>query len=373
MSLLTTIDNKKIIPTKGTYALDRILGPLARHWKDALSVEEIAICDPGRVFLRLRKKDNRGHIWKERKDEALTLNYLDMAVRSIANVYGEDFNGREKAAFFLDLPQGHRFSCVRGRAVAYGQQTEEGGIALAIRNPTPDELSDKLTTADWGVTKDTKTLLKKKESPLSRQAQKGPDESSLLHEDLMKAAHTGVPIMISGATTSGKTTLLNLLMKQVNKNLRVITVEDTRELKVENANRSHLLMHRSAKEDQASIKGLSSRQVVDCCMRLTPDILAVSEISTGNAPLALELLKSGHSHFWTTIHAGNCLEAFDTFVDRIHHTNKQADADKIIRTLRKKFIVLQLENIDGERKITETLWPTGDQESKALGEADKTL
>ena len=352
-------ENEKTIPTKGAFALHRILAPLAKHWKDAMSVEEVVVCDPNRVFLRLREKDRRGNIWKERRDESLSLRYLDTAVRAVANVYSENFNGEDKTSFFQELPEGHRFTCVRGKTVVYDHHTEDGGIALAIRNPTPPELDEKMNMGHWGINDNTKTLGTSR-SLLTRQALKAPDENSMLSHDILRAVDEGTPIMVSGGTSTGKTTLLNTLMKKVNRNLRVITVEDTRELKVENHNRSHLMMHRSSKDDESSVKGLSARQMIDACMRLTPNILAISEISTQNATMALRLLKSGHSHFWTTIHAGDCIEAMDAFVDLVHSTDKNADSEKIIEVLKKKFIIIQLGfTKDKRRVVLETQWPSG--------------
>ncbi|WP_163596924.1 ATPase, T2SS/T4P/T4SS family, partial [Klebsiella pneumoniae] len=86
------------------------------------------------------------------------------------------------------------------------------------------------------------------------------------------------------------------------------------------------------------------QHVVDLIVRSTPDIVLAGEISTTNAAAIWELMRSGHGHFMTTIHAESTDEALETFVTRISHSkpDEVRDRDRVIAQMAEKLRVLQM-------------------------------
>ena len=118
------------------------------------------------------------------------------------------------------------------------------------------------------------------------------------YDRLMSAINDGSPILISGATSTGKTTFLNHMLTLIDKNSRVITVEDAREIRVPQANRVHFVLSRTEQTND-----FNYARLLDLVVRMTPDVIIGGEISTDNASVLWEMLGSGRGHFYTTIHA----------------------------------------------------------------------
>ena len=339
----------------GMQTLAKILKPLSRHYHSS-NVEELIVCNPQQVFLRTRERKKKHEIWTARQDRRIDMHYMDLVLHAVANIYSIEFDGAKQPTISATIPGGHRFTAVRGQSVVYDEQTSEGGVVLSIRTGTSGAFKHSLS--DWSITEDI-TIAEANKAAVDevRTTAPAPNLDDSLQDTLIKAATAGRPIMISGATGTGKTALLNVLLAGLDKNLRVVTVEDVRELTVKNPNRTHLMMDRTATENEFSSRGLNPRQMVDSVVRLTPDVLALSEISTQNASMAIQLLMTGHSHFWCTIHAGNCEEAFESWAKRVILGGSDEDSKDIIAILKKRMIVLQLKDIAGQRKLVEAYWP----------------
>ena len=108
-------------------------------------------------------------------------------------------------------------------------------------------------------------------------------------------------ILISGATSSGKTNLLNVLLKYVPKTDRFLTMEDVRELDT-----SHLLntVHFVLPDNGAETE-ITQNDVIDAMMRLRPDRIACGELRSRNTWTLLSLLNNGHGGCMTTFQAKN--------------------------------------------------------------------
>jgi len=104
-------------------------------------------------------------------------------------------------------------------------------------------------------------------------------------------------ILIAGGTSTGKTTFLNAMIGEVPKDERVITIEDTQELKLQVPNRVRLLSN----ED----KKVTARTLVALCLRFRPDRIIVGEVRGGEAFDLLQALNTGHDGGMASIHANN--------------------------------------------------------------------
>lgn len=122
-------------------------------------------------------------------------------------------------------------------------------------------------------------------------------------------------ILISGGTGSGKTTLLNALIELLPREERIITIEDTLELRVSHPNH---LRFEARRLDQG---GVTIRDLVRHALRHRPDHLVVGEVRGGEAADLLQALNTGHGGSLTTVHANSA----DSALSRIAVCAMQAE------------------------------------------------
>ena len=111
-------------------------------------------------------------------------------------------------------------------------------------------------------------------------------------------------ILVSGGTSSGKTTLLNALIELLPEEERIVAIEDTLELRIERAN--CLRFEAGAAGSDAPV---SIRDLVRHALRHRPDHIVVGEVRGGEAADLLQALNTGHGGSLTTIHANNARSA----------------------------------------------------------------
>jgi type IV secretion system protein VirB11 len=315
--------------------LESVLRPLS-YWYNQDNIEEVAINRSEQIWLRLRGK--RAYPWVMYKDEKLNKGYLTDLLYIVANTYELPFDPiAGTPVVYAAIPGEHRFSAIAGKNVMYDQEDLTGGIALAIRVHS-DDVSFGLQ--DYGLTQGGGLH---KVNPLKNI--KDPDDP---YEKLLLSIKRGDHILVSGATATGKTTFLNNLLKILDINKRVLTIEDTRELLVPHPNRVHLVLSRTEQTNQ-----LTYGKIIDLVVRFTPDAIIGGEISTSNAGAIWELMGSGHDNCLATIHAESSEQAYKAFVDRILHSYPTIDRNKTIEEMRRKLRVVQINRDGNLRAVTE--------------------
>ena len=315
--------------------LESILRPLS-YWYNQDNIEEVAINRSGQVWLRLRGK--RAYPWVMYKDEKLTKEYLTDLLYIIANTYELPFDPIQgNPVVYATIPGEHRFSAICGRNIMYDNDDLTGGIALTIRVHADDVA---FGLGDYGLTQGTGLH---KINPL-----KDIKEPEDPYEPLLLSIKRGDHILVSGATSTGKTTFLNNLLKILDINKRILTIEDTRELIVPHPNRVHIVLSRTEQTN-----ALTYAKVIDLVVRFTPDAIIGGEISTGNAGAIWELMGSGHDNCLATIHAESSEAAYQAFTDRILHTYPTIDRKKTIEEMRQKLRVVQINRDGNLRAVTE--------------------
>jgi pilus assembly protein CpaF len=115
-----------------------------------------------------------------------------------------------------------------------------------------------------------------------------------------------VNVLISGGTGSGKTTLLNALSRFIPSTERVVTIEDTAELELQ---QPHVAKLESQPADLDGEGEVTMRDLVRNSLRMRPDRIIVGECRGGEAFEMLQAMSTGHEGSMTTIHAGNPREA----------------------------------------------------------------
>lgn len=297
-------------------------------------IEEIAINRPGEIWLRLRKPNDEGETWERHIDDRLNRKFLQNLIYSLANVGGQGnfgINPDQVPICYGTFPGGHRFAAGIGPTFQFhsGTNDPQGTIIMSSRQYRPES---GIQLSDLGLIRGVKLEM------LSVSTRRKLDEADAVAR-LLGSLRRGDHILISGATGTGKTTLMNSLIRMLDKRLRILTVEDTSEISIPQPNHYHVLLNRSG---QANL--MTYQHVVDLIVRSTPDIVLAGEISTTNAAAIWELMRSGHGHFMTTIHAESTDEALETFVTRISHSkpDEVRDRDRVIAQMAEKLRVLQM-------------------------------
>ena len=129
-----------------------------------------------------------------------------------------------------------------------------------------------------------------------------------------QAVVQGKTIVFAGATGSGKTSFMKTLVDYIPLSCRLITIEDTSEMRFEkHQNYVHLFFTEDAASQDAIV---TSAQLLKSCFRMKPDRILLSEIRGGEAWDFLKVINSGHGGSMTSIHAGSVHEALEGIVTR---------------------------------------------------------
>lgn len=164
------------------------------------------------------------------------------------------------------------------------------------------------------------------------------------------AVFAKMSVLISGGTGSGKTTLLNALARSIPSGERVITIEDSAELKLDRPN----VVGMEARPPNVEGTGeITIRQLVRNALRMRPDRIIVGEVRGSEAFDMLQAMNTGHEGSLTTVHANSPLDA----LKRVEGMVIMAGMDLPSKVIR-EYIVGALDLIiqgtrlpDGQRKL----------------------
>ncbi|AMV22508.1 CpaF family protein [Planctomyces sp. SH-PL14] len=107
-------------------------------------------------------------------------------------------------------------------------------------------------------------------------------------------------ILVAGGTGSGKTTLLNAISAEIPEKERIITIEDTAELRIQ---RLHVVPLEKKQKNVEGVGGIDIRALVVNALRMRPDRIIIGECRGGEALDMLQAMNTGHDGSMTTIHA----------------------------------------------------------------------
>ena len=129
------------------------------------------------------------------------------------------------------------------------------------------------------------------------------DESS---EQLRALIDSGANVVISGGTGSGKTTLLNAMTGFIGAAERIITIEETAELRLR---QPHVVRLEARTANAEGMGAVTVRELVRAALRMRPDRLVVGEVRGAEALDLLQALNTGHEGSLSTVHANSPLDA----------------------------------------------------------------
>ncbi len=168
---------------------------------------------------------------------------------------------------------------------------------------------------------------------------------------LAAAVHSRLNVLISGGTGSGKTTLLNVLSAEIPPNERVITIEDSAELQLQ---QPHVVRLETRPPNIEGRGEVNQRDLVRNCLRMRPDRIVLGEIRGGEALDMLQAMNTGHDGSLTTIHANTTRDA----LARVESMVAMTGLNLPTRPLRAQIasaldVLVQLERQeDGARRLT---------------------
>ena len=157
-------------------------------------------------------------------------------------------------------------------------------------------------------------------------------------------------IVISGGSGSGKTTMLNTLSRFVPEEERVVTIEDTAELQLQ---QSHLVRLETRPMNIEGAGEISQRDLVINALRMRPDRIVIGECRGAEAMDMMQAMNTGHDGSMTTCHANTARDAFSRLETMVMMASS-AIPDRVIRQMLASAvqIVIQVARLtDGTRKI----------------------
>ena len=171
-----------------------------------------------------------------------------------------------------------------------------------------------------------------------------------VHEFLKVAVTSRRNIVISGGTSSGKTTLLNVLCGLLPKSERIVTIEDSAELQLP---QEHLISLESRPPNIQGRGEVTIRDLVKNSLRMRPDRIVVGEVRGGEALDMLQAMNTGHDGSLTTGHAN---APYD-FLRRLETMVLMAGMELPVRAIREQItsaihVIVQLMRFnDGSRRV----------------------
>jgi pilus assembly protein CpaF len=198
----------------------------------------------------------------------------------------------------------------------------------------------------------TLTIRKFPQSKLTIQQLIEYDTLTPMMSDFLRACVMGrLNIIISGGTGSGKTTLLNVLSSFIPEAERVVTIEDSAELRLD---QDHVVRMEARPPDIDGRGQVTIRDMVRNSLRMRPDRIVVGEVRGGEALDMLQAMNTGHDGSLTTLHANSPRDA----LSRLETMVLMAGMDLPLKVIRQQvasavdLIVHQSRLKNGPRKIT---------------------
>jgi pilus assembly protein CpaF len=158
-------------------------------------------------------------------------------------------------------------------------------------------------------------------------------------------------VLVSGGTGSGKTTLLNCLSSFIPDNERIVTIEDSAELQLQ---QPHVVRLETRPPNVEGRGEVTQRDLVRNSLRMRPDRIIVGEVRGGESLDMLQAMNTGHDGSISTIHANSARDS----LNRLEMMMQMAGFDIPIRAMRQQIslaldvIVATSRMSDGTRKVT---------------------
>jgi type IV secretion system protein VirB11 len=309
--------------------LDLYLRPLASYFRRQ-DVTDIYVNQSGEFWI-----ETLGGTLERREDPALDQEHLWRLARQIASQSSQSVS-RSNPLLAATLPDGSRVQIVAPPAVRQD-------MAMAIRRHT-------------AVTVDLAAY--RRPSGSAAEVATGPAEVRRLSADqdyptfLSWAVRARRNVLISGGTSSGKTTLLNSLLREIPNTERLIFIEDTPELQLIHPNSVGLVAARGG-ESEANV---AAEDLLQAALRMRPDRIVLGELRGPEAFTFLRAINTGHPGSLSTIHADSAERAYVQLAMMVIQAGVNLPYQDALGLVREMVdVVVQLARNGAERYISEVI------------------
>lgn len=317
-------------------ALQTYLAPLERLFAED-GVSEISINRIGEAWV-----ENKGDMRLEALPE-FTLEHLKAMAQLIAQSTEQRIS-EENPLLSATLPNGYRVQ------VVFPPACEPRTVAMSIR---------KGSTLNWSLDDYDRmgafdqTAVEEVEDPdagVLLGHLKNKEIKKFLEECIVRKKN----IIISGGTSTGKTTFTNAALKTIPHDERLITVEDAREVVLDDhPNRVHLLASKGG-QGRAHV---TTQDLIEACLRLRPDRIIVGELRGAEAFSFLRAINTGHPGSISTLHADTPNGAIEQLVLMVMQAGLGLSRDQIRDyILRVVEVIIQLKRASGGRRYISEIY-----------------
>lgn len=263
-------------------ALETYLTPLQSYLENP-KVSEVSINHPKEIWIEVAGDMTRHEV------PELDLNHLKGLARLVAQS-GEQKISEENPLLAATLPNGYRIQ------VVFPPACETNTIAMSIRKQTVMDLDLDQYEAIGAF---QNTMVRKMANPIDKQLRDLLDAGNV--KDFLKLAVLSKKnIIISGGTSTGKTTFFNATLKVIPPTERIITCEDAREIMIPHLpNRVHLIASKGG-QGRAQV---DMQSLIEASLRLRPDRLMLGELRGKEAFSFMRAVNTGHPGSISTLHA----------------------------------------------------------------------
>jgi type IV secretion system protein VirB11 len=315
-------------------ALDTYLTPLKRYFAQE-GVSEISINRPGELWIEVF-----GDMYRDEIPE-FDIEHLKALARLVAQSTSQKVS-EESPLLSASLPDGYRIQ------VVYPPACEVGTIAMSIR---------KQVIVDFDLDKYEAlgafqaTAVRHEEDKLNGKLRQLLDAGAV-KEFIKEAVRGKKNIVISGGTSTGKTTFLNAALKEIPLQERIITCEDAREIDIKHIpNRVHLLASKGG-QGRADV---TTQDLIEACLRLRPDRIIVGELRGKEAFSYLRAVNTGHPGSVSTLHADSPALAMEQLILMVMQAGLGITREQIKQYVENVIdVIIQLKRGDkGKRFVSE--------------------
>ncbi len=289
-------------------ALDTYLRPLKTLF-DQDGIAEISINRPGEAWV-----EKFGDMYRHDLPE-FTLEHVKSLARLVAQSTEQKVS-EENPLLSATLPDGYRIQ------VVFPPACEAGNVVMSIRKQTVLNLNLEQYEAIGAF---QSTAVRQMENEDDKKLRALLDGGAI-REFITQAVLMRKNIIISGGTSTGKTTFLNAVLKKIPQAERIITCEDAREVNIEHLpNRAHLLASRGG-QGRAMV---TMQDLIEACLRLRPDRIIVGELRGKEAFSYLRAINTGHPGSISTLHADSPKLAYEQLILMIMQAGLGVTRDQI--------------------------------------------
>ncbi len=164
------------------------------------------------------------------------------------------------------------------------------------------------------------------------------------------AVRSRLNIVISGGTGSGKTTLLNAMSRAIPHDERIVTIEDSAELRLQ---QEHVVRLETRHANIEGSGAVTERDLVKNSLRMRPDRIILGEVRGSEAFDMLQAMNTGHDGSMCTIHANKPMEVPTRLVNMVTMANIGMSTENVIQQVASSIIlIVQINRMqDGKRRI----------------------